>query len=93
MQVISDGWQVYIDAVRRAFGDDVESDALVFSLFGEVCADLRDVALDKRLASLGVAADHRKRILDLARHHAITVYMVGALFMNMNILGQAAAAV
>lgn len=39
------------------FGDDVEEDAEVFALFGEVCAGLRGAELERRLASHRVHAD------------------------------------
>lgn len=48
------------------FGDDVEDDALIFSLFGEICADLRGAGLSARLRSLDVAEDHAERIVALA---------------------------
>lgn len=48
------------------FGDDVEEDALIFSLFGEICADLRGEGLAARLRSLGVPEDQADRILGLA---------------------------
>lgn len=48
------------------FGDDVEEDALVFSLFGEICADLRGAGLATRLGSFNVGQDHIERIVALA---------------------------
>ncbi len=48
------------------FGDDVEEDALVFSLFGEICADLRGAGLTARLDSMGVSTEHVTRIVALA---------------------------
>lgn len=48
------------------FGDDVESDAEVFLLFGEVCAGLRDNALTSRLEGSGV---HKT---DIAEIEALT---------------------
>jgi hypothetical protein len=48
------------------FGDDVESDATVFALAGEVLDGLKGATLDKRLIALGVEAVDRARILPLA---------------------------
>ncbi len=65
------------------FGDDVESDAEVFMLFGEVCAGLRGEALDTRLAALGVAPDDRSQILELSSHVAVTADPVERIFIRL----------
>jgi len=48
------------------FGDDVESDAEVFALFGEVVAGLRGTALDERLQERSVETADRARVCSLA---------------------------
>lgn len=48
------------------FGDDVESDAEVFALFGEVVGGLRGAALEERLQARAVEAVDRARVLALA---------------------------
>lgn len=48
------------------FGDDVESDAEVFALFGEVVAGLRGTALEERLKERAVEAADRARVCALA---------------------------
>lgn len=48
------------------FGDDVESDAEVFALFGEVVAGLRGTALEERLKERAVETADRARVCALA---------------------------
>lgn len=48
------------------FGDDVEKDGAVFSLFGEVCAGLTGAALEMELRRHGVARAEREEALRLA---------------------------
>lgn len=47
------------------FGDDVESDAETFLLFGEVCAGIRGAELEARLLGHHVEAPERRAILEL----------------------------
>lgn len=65
------------------FGDDVESDAEVFALFGEVCAGLRGESLDTRLAGLGVEAGDRAIILELSSHVPVTADPVERIFIRL----------
>lgn len=74
------------------FGDDVESDAVVFSLFGEVCAGLRGERLELRLADLGVSPDDRPRLLELASLVPVTADPVVNIFIRLA-SGRAPAAV
>ena len=53
------------------FGDDAESDADIFLLFGEVCARLRGTALQARLRSLDVSPADIQEILRLAEAVAV----------------------
>lgn len=48
------------------FGDDVEADAEVFTLFGEVCAGLRGDELDRRLEDAGTHERERAACLAAA---------------------------
>ncbi len=48
------------------FGDDVESDAVVFGLFAEVCTGLRSDALEARLQRLEVPRHHIATLCELA---------------------------
>jgi hypothetical protein len=48
------------------FGDDVEEDALAFTLFGEVCGGLRGESLGEELARHRVEGEEREAILELA---------------------------
>jgi hypothetical protein len=48
------------------FGDNVEADAEVFTLFGEVCAGLRGDALDQRLREAGTDETDRAACLEAA---------------------------
>lgn len=48
------------------FGDDVESDAEAFTLFGEVCAGMRQRDLDAALMKAGTAQRERDACLELA---------------------------
>jgi hypothetical protein len=48
------------------FGDDFESDALAFLLFGEIMAGLRGTPLSERLRSLGVSAPRLQNIRDFS---------------------------
>jgi hypothetical protein len=65
------------------FGDDVESDATIFSLFGEICADLRGEALGERLDSLGVPNDHADRIREIAEDLPIGPNPVERIFIHL----------
>lgn len=65
------------------FGDDVESDAMIFSLFGEICADLRGDSLRSRLSSFSVAADHLDRIVDLAEGLPLGLNPIERIFIHM----------
>ena len=57
--------QLPIGARWLMFGDDVEADADIFLLFGEVCAGLRDSALEARLRQLQVHSTDQADILKL----------------------------
>lgn len=48
------------------FGDDVESDATVFKLFGQICGGLRGGTLYDELGGLGVLPDDAQRIAGIA---------------------------
>jgi hypothetical protein len=48
------------------FGDDFESDALAFLLFGEIMGGLRGAPLTERLRSLGVSAPRLQNIRDFS---------------------------
>ncbi len=47
------------------FGDDVEQDAEAFTLFGEVCAGLRDHQLESRLKRHNVSPVDRREVMAL----------------------------
>ncbi|RMG11429.1 MAG: hypothetical protein D6729_18025 [Deltaproteobacteria bacterium] len=66
------------------FGDDVESDAEIFALFGEVCAGLRGGALDGRLRSYGVHADQIRECIALAERLPITPDPVERIFIHLS---------
>ena len=66
------------------FGDDAEQDATIFALFGEICAGLRDQALDKRLTSHGVAKDAATTILELAAGLPVTDDPVDRIFIHLD---------
>ncbi|MCP4499358.1 MAG: hypothetical protein GY822_05250 [Deltaproteobacteria bacterium] len=53
------------NAKWHLFGDDVESDAEVFSLFGEVCAGLTDGPLERELEAHGVHAKDQAIVAEL----------------------------
>ena len=65
------------------FGDDVESDAVIFALFGEICAGLRGERLDLRLADLGVVSGDRAQLLELAGLVPVTVDPVVGIFIRL----------
>ncbi len=66
------------------FGDDVESDAEVFGLFGDVCAGLRDAALERRLNDFGVHSADRAQILSIADSLAVTDDPVDCIFIHLS---------
>jgi hypothetical protein len=63
------------------FGDDTETDAFAFSLFGEVIAGLRGEALDKKLRGFKVARDRRADIISLAEPLAVRANPVAGIFI------------
>lgn len=65
------------------FGDDVESDAEVFSLFGEVCAGLREGALRQRMAALKAGAPETERALILSADLPVTPNPVERIFIRL----------
>jgi len=65
------------------FGDDVEADARVFLLFGEVCAGLRGEALESRLIEEGVERGDAGRILELSTHIDVTGDPVEKVFIHL----------
>ncbi|MBI2373140.1 MAG: hypothetical protein HYV07_03995 [Deltaproteobacteria bacterium] len=65
------------------FGDDVEEDAAVFTLFGEVCAGFRGARLEKRLKERQVASDQLGRILELTESMAVTQDPVERVFIHL----------
>lgn len=64
------------------FGDDTESDAEVFSLFGEVCAGLRGPNLDARLPNVTKPWE-RKEIHALCEDLDITDNPVDGIFIHL----------
>jgi hypothetical protein len=65
------------------FGDDAESDADVFSLFGEVCAGLRGAHLDGRLAKAKVHRDDVRNIHEIAERVPVTDNPVERIFIHL----------
>lgn len=65
------------------FGDDVEADAEVFALFGEVCAGLRGRELEARLAFHSVAPSDRPAIVALADNLPFGDDPVAAIFVHL----------
>ncbi|MBI4822228.1 MAG: hypothetical protein HY791_38570 [Deltaproteobacteria bacterium] len=65
------------------FGDDVEEDAAVFALFGEICAGFRGPPLEARLAEKKVAKDHRHRILELVEQLVVTDDPIERVFIHL----------
>lgn len=65
------------------FGDDVEADAEVFALFGEVCAGLRGEALEGRLRRLGVHRSDVAGVLELCRDLPVTEDPVERIFIHL----------
>jgi hypothetical protein len=63
------------------FGDDVEEDAESFLLFGEICAGLRDHALEKRLESHRVSRADIHEIVRIASTIPITEDPVERVFI------------
>ena len=72
---------------RRAkwlcFGDDVESDAVVFGLFAEVCIGLRDDALEARLQRLAVPKHHITTLCELASGLPTGINPVEKIFIHL----------
>lgn len=66
------------------FGDDVESDAEVFLLFGEVCAGLRGSDLVRRLEQLGVAPRDIENVCALADPLSVTDDPVERVFIHLS---------
>jgi len=65
------------------FGDDVESDAEVFTLFGEVCEGLRGDALTARLKSSGVHPDDIQNIHEIAAEVPVGTNPVERIFIHL----------
>jgi len=65
------------------FGDDVESDAEVFSLFGEVCAGVRDQELNSRLRACNVHPDDIKNVHEIAAHVPVGNNPVEKVFIHL----------
>lgn len=65
------------------FGDDVESDAEVFSIFGRVMAGLRDRALEAELEEHQVEAPEREAILEALSGLPITENPVERAFIHL----------
>lgn len=66
------------------FGDDVERDGVVFSLFGEVCAGLRGTALQQRLQQLHVMKPERQVVCALAeRLPGCAPNPIGHIFIHL----------
>ncbi len=65
------------------FGDDVESDAEVFALFGEVCAGLRGMALAQRLRAAHVDPVDVENICQLSHDLAVTDNPVERIFIYL----------
>lgn len=66
------------------FGDDVESDADVFVLFGDVCAGLRGADLRTRLRSHRVSALFLKPILMMADRVGLKHNPVKGIFIHLS---------
>ncbi len=64
------------------FGDDVESDAEVFTHFGAVCAGLRGDALERSLLDAEVHPDDRRAIHALCEDLPITEDPVERIFIH-----------
>lgn len=65
------------------FGDDTESDAQVFALFGEVCRSLRGVSLESELRGHQVHAQDQREILDLSEGLPTGVDPVEQIFIHL----------
>ncbi len=65
------------------FGDDVESDATVFELFGEVCAGLRGERLWARLRKMRVARFARDAAVQLADGLPLGLNPVERIFIHL----------
>ncbi len=65
------------------FGDDAESDADVFPLFGEVCAGLRGAALEARLKKHHVHKDDIKNIHAICETTPVTGDPVTGVFIHL----------
>ena len=66
------------------FGDDVESDAHVMSLFGEVCAGLRGPKMRERMMALGAGAPEADTAVALAEELPQTANPIGRVFIRMD---------
>jgi hypothetical protein len=65
------------------FGDDVESDAHAFLLFGEIMAGLRGAPLEERLRSFGVSAPRIQNIRDFSDPIPIIEDPVQSVFIQL----------
>ena len=65
------------------FGDDVESDAEIFALFGEVCAGLRGADLGQRLRARGVHPEQIETCVALAEEISVTPDPVERIFIHL----------
>lgn len=65
------------------FGDDVESDAAVFTLFGEICAGLRGDALRQRMLTMGAQAPEVDEALRIADRLPQTPDPVARVFIRL----------
>ena len=65
------------------FGDDMEADATIFLLFGEICAGLRGAALARRLHAVGVARPNVAVIVDLAASLEACADPVERIFIHL----------
>ncbi len=73
--------QLPLHARWHLFGDDVESDAEVFALFGEVCAGLRGTALEAQLARQGVHKADLAEIRALSDGEPVTANPVERIYI------------
>jgi hypothetical protein len=65
------------------FGDDVESDAQAFALFGDVCAGLRGSDLGRRLKRERVSRSDTAAIVELADPLTVTPDPVEKIFIHL----------
>lgn len=66
------------------FGDDVEQDANVFHLFGEICAGLKGAPLVKQLEGNGVHKDDIQNIEAFCEELVPTDNPVGKIFIHLS---------